>query len=132
MLSAVNISWILLFNGAFLPYALFFFIKSFKEQGFITFQKNTLQNIAWLILMAILYFICLIFFSESTLLVGHFGAVISWPLFMIFIILTSNSWGLIQGEWTSASSKSKSLLALSIFMMIIAVLVLSYNGYLNI
>ncbi len=130
-LSAANISWILLFNGAFIPYTLLFLVKSIKQHAFISFQKNTLQNIAWLIVMSILYFICLILFSQSALLVGHFGGVISWPLFMIFIIFTSNFWGIVQGEWKNANSTARILLWTSIVIMILAVLVLAYNGYLN-
>jgi L-rhamnose-H+ transport protein len=130
-LSAANISWVLLFNGAFIPYGLFFLIKSLRQRAFTSLQTNFIQNIAWLILMSILYFICLILFSKSTLLVGHSGGVISWPLFMIFIILTSNAGGIIQGEWLHANIKAKSFLYVSICFMILAVLILAYNGYLN-
>ncbi len=130
-LSAANISWILLFNGAFIPYGIFFLIKSLQQKTFKSFPTKTLQNFAWLILMSILYFVCLILFSKSTLLVGYAGGVISWPLFMIFIILTSNGWGIIQGEWNQVNHKAKFFLVLSVVLMILAVLVLAYNGYLH-
>lgn len=130
-LSAANISWIFIFNGAFIPYALLFFVKSIKQSAFSSFQKHALPNVARIIFMSMLYFMCLILFSQSTLLLGRFGGVVSWPLFMIFIIFTSNFWGLVQGEWNGASSKAKRLLAISIAIMILAVLVLGCNGYLN-
>lgn len=130
-LSAANLSWILLFNAAFIPYFIFFLISSVRNKEINCLKKSTVSNISQVALMAILYFICLILFSQSTLLVGNFGAVISWPLLMIFIILTSNFWGIIQGEWRNVNQKTKKLLTYSILLMIIAVIILAYNGYLN-
>lgn len=128
-LSAANIAWIGIFAGAFAPYFLFFLYRCFKNKAFASFSHRAAGNVLRLITMSIFYVVCLFIFSQSSLELSDFGAVIAWPLFMIFIVLTSNFWGVMQGEWRQASHHARSSLFASIFFMIIAVLVLAENGY---
>lgn len=130
-LSSANVLWILLFNGAFIPYFLFFFYQNIKNNEIYSLSKSMLSNSLWLILMAVLYFICLVIFSKASLLAGPFGGVIAWPLLMIFIIFTSNFWGFIQGEWHNAGRKALFYIRASIFLMILAIIILAVNGHLS-
>ena len=71
----------------------------------------------------------LILYSKASQLIGILGPVIGWPLFMAFIILTSNFWGWQQGEWQQAPAKSKALLSKGIILFVVAVVVLGYSAH---
>lgn len=128
-LSAANVAWIGIFAGAFAPYFLFFLYRCIKGKAFADLRQHCVSNGFRIIVMAVFYVVCLFIFSESSLQLGDFGAVIAWPLFMIFIVLTSNFWGVVQGEWKHANHSARSALFASIFFMIVAVLILAENGY---
>ena len=131
-LSSANIAWILIFGGAFIPYFIFFLLKSVKSGALTKLgSSKTPTNLVLLLMMSVFYVVCMFIFSKSTLELGQYGSVIAWPLFMIFIVLTSNFWGLVQGEWSAASKRAKSFLFMSIILLVLAVLILSANGYYN-
>ena len=52
----------------------------------------------------------------------------SWSLHMSFIILFSNIWGWVLGEWHGSSSKTKRLLLLGLFMLILSTAVIGYGN----
>jgi L-rhamnose-H+ transport protein len=125
---AANLGWVYIFNAAFLPYFLYFTYKQPRRDIPTKFCAN---NYFFLILMAVCYYSSLILFSYATVMVGNLGAIICWPLFMISIILTSNFWGLVSGEWKNAETDSITYAVLSIAALITAMLVLAMNAYQN-
>jgi len=56
---------------------------------------------------------------------GALGVVIGWPLLMGMIIVTSNTAGLLTGEWDDVSSATKRLLALGMLIVLVALGVLA-------
>lgn len=43
-------------------------------------------------------------YGVATGFLGSMGPVVGWPIYMAMIILTSNIWGWIRGEWRGSSS----------------------------
>lgn len=120
--------WVLIFLGALIP-NIFCFKYLWKKENSKSNIKDSTMSLRQLIkcklaiiAMAFMFFECIIFFSLSGVLLGNLGMIIAFPIFMIFIILTSNFWGWFFREWYQSSSKAKFFMFLAILILVIAVL----------
>jgi len=75
--------------------------------------------------MSILFFECVLIFGYASGLLGDFGPIIGFPIFMVFIILSSNFWGMKHGKWYGANQKTIKKMITSIFILKIAVIILA-------
>jgi L-rhamnose-H+ transport protein len=55
----------------------------------------------------------------------------SWTLHMASIIIFSSLWGIGLHEWRGASRHTKTLLAASIFVLVLSTMVVGYGNYLG-
>ena len=100
-----SIPWLWLFIGAFIPYVLYFIYVNKKHKSISTSNKKIKVDIKShlsIMLMGILFFECVIFYSKATLILGNLGPVIAWPIYMVFIVLTANFWSFKYHEWSGA------------------------------
>ena len=67
------------------------------------------------------------FYGMGSTQMGKFEFA-SWSLHMSFIILFSNIWGWVLGEWQGSSSKTKRLLLSGLFMLILSTVVIGYGN----
>jgi L-rhamnose-H+ transport protein len=123
-----NLPWLLIFLGGFLPYMIYFLIASLKRKSFGTTPDNrvSFKYHLMIFVMALLFFECALFYGKATLLIGALGPIIIWPIYMVFIVLTSNFWSFKYGEWKGSSALSKSIMAFAISVQIVAVVILAY------
>jgi L-rhamnose-H+ transport protein len=56
--------------------------------------------------MSTLWISSIYIYGRSVFSLGGLGASLGWPIFIAFIILTSNAWGVILGEWKGAARRS--------------------------
>jgi L-rhamnose-H+ transport protein len=56
---------------------------------------------------------------------GSLGVVVGWPLLMGMIIVTSNTAGILTGEWNGVTAESKRLLAVGMMIILAALGVLA-------
>lgn len=124
------ISWTIMYITAWIPFGLYFLILSLKRRTLKTiFTKGTGKYWLYIVIMGICYFEALVIFSKASLLIGgSMAPTVAWPLFMIFIILTVNFWGYIQGEWKNASKSAFNVLRTSIVLLIMAVIIFSLSS----
>jgi len=92
--------------------------KNFRRSG-------TKRYYLFWVVMAAFWFGSLVLFSKASQIIGPFGPVMGWPLFMIFIILTSNFWGYVTGEWKGASRNVRRVMMIGVGFLIAAVIVIS-------
>lgn len=125
--NASTIAWVILFSFATIPYALYFFILNIKHKSFLKYSlPGTYKYWIFLMIMGIAYWLSLVLFSSASRMIGgQLGPTIAWPLFMVFIILTSNFCGFITGEWKGAGSLAKKEITISILMFILAIIIFS-------
>lgn len=128
---AAAIPWIPIFNAAFAPYFLFFLWLAIRKKELHQLKKIDVKAIGFLVLMTVFYYGSLMVFSKSSTMLGDMGSVIAWPILMISIILTSNIWGFIQGEWRGAGKHAVHTEIVSLLLLCVAVAILAYDGYLN-
>ena len=129
-----SLPWMWLFLGAFIPYVMYFTYVNWKKKS-QNYSNNIIKiNIKShlsILLMGILFFECVIFYSKATLILGDLGPVIAWPIYMVFIVLTANFWSFKYHEWTYAGLGAKRLMYAAIMIEIIAVFVLSMAAYIS-
>lgn len=116
----------------FIPYALYMIYLIRKNNSFSNFKAaGTGKYYLFGPFMGLCWYGSLIFYSKATNLIGSLGPLVGWPLFMIFIILTSNFWGWRSKEWEGSTSKVRATLWIGLSLLIIAVIVLGYSNTLH-
>ena len=133
-LSASIATWIIVFTAASVPYSLYFVFLCCKKKTLnIIFKSSYFKEYLFLFLiMGFCYWGSIVIFSRaSSLIGGKFAPTIAWPLFMVFIILSSNFWGWICGEWKNAGSKAIVKIWFSILLFVLAIIVFSCSASLK-
>ena len=125
-LGAANIFWPMFLLLAFIPYAGYMFYLLKKNGTFKNYRlPGTKKYFAYGIIMGLFWFGSLIFYSKASQIIGDLGPVIGWPLFMIFIILTSNFWGYWTGEWKGVSKLAGRVMICGVGFLVLAVVVIA-------
>lgn len=127
---AANIIWPAFLLATFFPYAAYMLYLQYRE-NFMQQKHHALTHYIGTMLMGAFWYFSLILYSAGSFKLGELGPVIGWPLFMVCIILTANLWGWQQNEWLDASLAAKRLAKLSIFILILAIMVLGYAAFLR-
>jgi hypothetical protein len=82
--------------------------------------------------MGVGYWGSLVFFSKASEVIGgDLAPTIAWPLFMVFIILTSNLWSWKSREWEHAGGNAVSKMIVSLVLFVVAIVVFSYSSALK-
>ena len=129
-ISAGLISWGIIFTASTIPYAIYFSIQNIKNGSFKYYKaKGTGHYWLYIIYMGIASWGSLIIFSKASADIGgDLAPTIAWPIFMVFIVLTSNFWGIIFKEWKNAHRKAFIFLALSLVLYVGAIVTFSYSS----
>ncbi len=128
-LAAAIIIWPVFLLCSFVPYGGFMLYLHGKNNSLQIYTKpQSWRYIGITLLMGLLWYGSLILYSKSSLLIGKFGPVVAWPLFMVSIILTSNCWGWRHKEWAECRPAIKYKALLAILALIIAVIILAYGA----
>jgi L-rhamnose-H+ transport protein len=124
--------WIPIFSAAFVPYFAYFLFRSINDKSLVNiFSKNSASYPLLCLVMGVLYFGSLLVFSQASNSFGHMGSVVAWPMLMIFIILTSNFWSFIHGEWKNSTTLALRYLSMSLLALVMAIVALSIAGMIN-
>lgn len=127
------IAWVVIFSAAWAPYFLYFLMLNIKNRSFARFATGgTAKYWFWTILMGVGYWGSLVFFSKASEVIGgDLAPTIAWPLFMVFIILTSNFWSLKSHEWEHAGGAAAKRMIVSLALFVAAIVVFSYSSKLQ-
>ncbi len=129
-LASDTIAWVLIFSAAWLPYVLYFLYLSLKKRSLkhLSFAGTGMYWI-FIVLMGVGFWGSLIFFSKASGIIGgDLAPTVAWPLFMVFIILTSNFWSWKSGEWHGAGSTAFKRMTISLVLFVVAIIVFSFSS----
>jgi len=131
-LGAANIMWPGFLFFTFIPYAIYMIYLHNKKRA-LRLYKSTKTPLYFLltIIMGAFWFSSLIFYSQSTQLIGSLGPVLAWPLFMAFIILMSNFWGWIYKEWKYCGKKAIRVLWLGLICLVASVIIFAISAHIS-
>jgi L-rhamnose-H+ transport protein len=74
--------------------------------------------------MGFMFFESIVLYAKGVALLGELGPIIAWPLFMLFIIFTSNFWSVKLGEWRNSSRVSRLYIYFSLIFLSVALVLL--------
>ena len=83
-------------------------------------------------IMAIFWFGSTLLYGVSTVMLGNWGAILGWPLFMSLIVITASLLGMFTGEWKHCGSSPLRIQWTGVALLVVAVFILaSTSRYLS-
>jgi L-rhamnose-H+ transport protein len=86
------------------------------------------REAALAVAMALLWLSGIVVYGIGTSVVGRYGTSVGFALFVSAQILTSNTLGVLAGEWKATSARTRQWLAAALLAIIASVVVLSLGG----
>jgi L-rhamnose-H+ transport protein len=124
-----NVIWAPLLTATFIPYLLFCARLWKKNRSWgLFFAPKTASYWFFGFLMGTLWFSSIVAYGAVAARMGDLGPVLGWPLFMSAIILTSNVWGLVLGEWKGASRRSLTAMFAGLSVLILGFCTVAWSS----
>jgi len=94
------VAWALFLSAASITQSGYCFIRVAQRRGFSDYSAASART-EWLriVVMAVVWGASIGLYAFSTAALGPLGTSVVWPIFIGLIVVTSNVWGLILGEW---------------------------------
>jgi len=128
---AGNLVWLLFFSVGFLANAIYTIFMMIRHRSVQAFGKSfSIRNAAVTLLASACWIGSFYLYGYSASMLGSFGAIIGWPVFIAIAILTGNLAGIWKGEWKNASPASVRLLKSGMAVFILAVVMIGLSNYL--
>jgi L-rhamnose-H+ transport protein len=129
-----NVVYIFSNTGAFITTLLYCLYLHSKEKTFGQYISPGGQGLWVNYLMAVitglLWYGQFFFYGLGHVRMGRFKFS-SWAIHMIMLVLLSSLVGLILKEWKTTSPKTKKLLGLALFVLLSAILLLTYGNWIE-
>ncbi len=101
-------------NQTYLAWAVFLSVSAIVQAGYCFWRVANTRALGALVSsgagldalqvlgMSTLWISSIFVYGRGVFGLGRLGASLGWPIFIAFIILTSNAWGVVLGEWRAA------------------------------
>jgi len=131
----INIVYIFSNTGAFLSTLIYCIYLHRKEKTFGEYRQHAPKsqlrlNYVMAVLTGILWYSQFFFYGLGHVRMGKYQYS-SWAIHMIMLVLFSSIAGLLMREWAKCRSKTIVTLVLALFILVTAVLALTYGNYLG-
>ena len=90
--------------------------------------KGSMKNLIFILIMSVMWIGSFILYGVGATMMGNWGTVIGWSVYMALSIAIATVWGIFQGEWTGSSRKTKMLMAQGLLIILCAIVIFSYSG----
>jgi L-rhamnose-H+ transport protein len=128
-MSQANVIWAPLVTASLVPYLTYCaYLWKKNKTGRLFFRPGTAINYLLGAMMGVLWFGSTLVYGAATAQLAGLGPILGWPLFMSSIIITSNVWGFVTGEWKSAGQKALSTMLVGILFLILGFVTLAISG----
>ncbi len=126
---AGNVIWVVLFtSGGILNIFYCAYLMGANKTTHCYRAKGSVKNFALLLLMSAMWIGSFILYGVGATMMGSWGTVIGWSVYMILSIAVANIWGIFQGEWSGASRTTKMIMARALAILLFAILIFAYSG----
>jgi L-rhamnose-H+ transport protein len=128
-MSRTNVIWAPLVTASLVPYLIYCaYLWKKNKSAHVFFHPGTAIN--WLLgaMMGVLWFGSTLIYGAATAQLAGLGPILGWPLFMSSIIITSNVWGFVTGEWKTAGQKALTTMLVGILFLILGFITLAVSG----
>jgi len=124
--NASLVCWVIILWGGFVSnivYVIYLFLKN--KSWNMLMQKGSIKGVLWALFTALFWFAALGVYGQGATIMGEFGPVIGWTMFLALALIISNIWGITGGEWKGAKKPMKVLLV-GDTVLIISWIILGY------
>jgi len=130
--SQANVIWAPLNTAALVPYLIYCAYLWKKNRTQYLFRAPG-TGLNWVLgaIMGLLWFGSTVIYGGASARLSEMGPILGWPLFMSSIIITSNVWGFVTGEWKAAGAKALTTMLGGIAFLILGFVTLALSGRLG-
>ena len=130
---AGNAVWSILFSGGAvvnLAYCGYLFKKngSLKEYR----CPEALRNLCLMALVSLMWIGSFCLYGVGAQIMGKWGPIIGWSIFIALSVSVAGVWGVVQGEWTGTSSQTRKLMLAGIAILVLTIFILAGGGYIDV
>ena len=128
---AGNVIWLLFFTFGFIAngsYTIYLFFKNHSTAAY--FASLNGRNIFFTLLSALCWIGSFYLYGSSASMLGKFGSIVGWPLFISISIITGNMAGIWNGEWRNATVNAKQMLRYGMIIFLVALIVIGVSNVL--
>ena len=127
--SQANVIWAPLNTAALIPY-LSYCAYLWKKNGTAGLFRAPGSGLNWVLgaVMGLFWFGSTVIYGGASARLSEMGPILGWPLFMSSIIITSNVWGFVTGEWKAAGQKALAAMLAGILFLILGFVILALSG----
>ena len=130
--SQANVIWAPLVTASLVPYLIYCaYLWKKNKTAQVFFHPGTAINWVLGAMMGVLWFGSTLIYGAATAQLAGLGPILGWPLFMSSIIITSNVWGFVTGEWKTAGQKALTTMLVGILFLILGFVTLAVSGRLT-
>ena len=121
--------WALVLGAGFIPNLAYCLYLLFRNRNWHLFtEPGWAREVLLGIAMALLWLGGMVTYGIGATVVGKYGTSLGYALSIAAMILSSNSLGLLTGEWKGTSSGTMRLLAAGAAAVLVSVIVLNLGG----
>jgi L-rhamnose-H+ transport protein len=124
-LSATNAVWLPLMVAGAIPNLAYCFYLVRKNASGGKFSSGGTSHWLSAMIMAGFWFGSTLLYGFSATLLGTWGPVLAWPLFMSLIVVTASLLGVLTGEWKGSGRRPLAIQWTGVLVLILAVIVLT-------
>jgi L-rhamnose-H+ transport protein len=127
-----NLIWAPLVTASLVPY-LAYCIHLWWKNGTWHLYAHPGTGLNWLFgaVMGLLWMGSVWIYGVASARMANMGPILGWPLFMSVIIITSNAWGFLTGEWRGAGRKPLLTMVVGILFLILGFCTLAFGSRLE-
>ncbi len=126
---AGNSVWTILFTSgalANLAYCAYLFVKNksfraYREPGLVI-------NVVLVAFMSLMWIGSFVLYGLGAGMMGDWGNVVGWSVFIALSITIANLWGLGQGEWANTTAKTRTLMGTGLGILVVAIIITAISN----
>jgi len=102
----------------------------FKKNGSLKeyLCPEFLRNLCLMALASLMWMASFSLYGVGAQMMGKWGTVIGWSVFIALSVSVASIWGVVQGEWAGTSRQTRTLMLLGIAILVLTIFILAYGG----
>ena len=126
--SAADPVWALTLLGGLTTNVIYCSVLLFRNKTWSDYRKDkTLSHWFLAALMGAIWMPSIALYGRAAVMMGDLGGSAGWGLYMGMVIVISNFWGFVTGEWRGVQGKPIQLMVFGIVLLLIAISLIGYG-----
>ena len=124
----IYLAWAVFLSAGAVVQAAYCFSRVVHDRSLFIFRQGMLTRDApQVLVMSLLWISSVFIYGRSAFGLGRLGSSFGWPIFVALIILTSNAWGVLLGEWRKTTSAAFDRMLLGSGVLIVAAFLIGHS-----